>query len=415
MLTGDNGILQRAGEAKEATRGAEVQETVALAATHNTSVDYTGGEKQTREQVIDQLNASGKLTDSEVTTLEENDTIVIGGITIDFSVLGGNNWVYDHATQTITKGDLKLKIGDRVKGYTAPAETTYTGDWRVLGAENGKLLIVTETAYAPVVREEGVNGPKGWLIISGGTSDTVIDAYGIDGGIAKLNEIGESYVNPNLAESGRSINVKDINCYQNPISLDKGPYGSGYPYQYGNSVTYTVESDGVSYTSNIATGTNASGKSTWYKKFIPYRGIELGVGSSSEPIKSTAFCYNIENLGQGWSTSVVPEANRASLGGVASDTPAYDMIINCVQDVPYWLASPSVMSGPGGVTWTLFNVLGVGLVRDATTDSKGVWNSETGAHSIFRGVRPVVTLKSNVKLTPGETDEKGITNFTIQV
>ena len=424
MLTGDNGILNKAVLAKEATRGGEVQETVNLAATHNTGVDYTGGTKQTREEVIEQLHANGKLTDSEVTTLEENDIIVIGGITIDFSVLGGNNWVYDHTTQTVTKGKLKLKIGDRVKGYTAPAETTYTGDWRVLGVENGKLLIVTETAYVPIIREEGVNGPYAWLIISGGTSTGVIDAYGVEGGIAKLNEIGESYVNPNLADSGRSINVEDINtitgydpanCYQNPISLDKGPYGSGYPYQYGNSVTYTVESDGVSYTSNIATGTNASGKYTRIKKFIPYRGTELEVGSSSEPIESTTFCYNIENLGQGWPTSSVPEANRASLGGVASDTPAYDMIANCVQDVPYWLASPCVSCGSGSATWTLFNVVPGGLVREAITLSDILWGSVTGAHSLYRGVRPVVTLKSNVKLIPGETDEKGITNFTIQV
>ena len=344
MLSGDNGVLNKTTQAKEATRGGEVRETVALAVANNTGVDYIGGTKQTRAQVITQLHTDGKLTDSEVTTLEENDTIVIGGITIDFSVLGGNDWVYDHATQTITKGKLKLKIGDRVKGYTAPAETTYTGDWRVLGTENGKLLIVTETAYAPFVREEGVNGPNGWLIISGGTLAGVIDAYGVDGGIAKLNEIGESYVNPNLADSGRSINLKDINtitgydpmnCYQNPMSLNKGPYGSGYPYQYGNSVTYTVESNGVSYISNIATGANASGKDTWHKKFIPYRGTELEVGSSSDPIESTAFCYNIENLGQGWPTSSVPETNRASLGGIALDTPAYDMITNCVQDVPY--------------------------------------------------------------------------------
>ena len=89
MLTGDNGILNKAVLAKEATRGGEVQETVNLAATHNTGVDYTGGTKQTREEVIEQLHANGKLTDSEVTTLEENDIIVIGGITIDFSVLGG--------------------------------------------------------------------------------------------------------------------------------------------------------------------------------------------------------------------------------------------------------------------------------------------------------------------------------------
>ena len=49
MLTGDNGILNKAVLAKDATRGGEVQETVNLAATHNAGVDYTGGTKQKRD------------------------------------------------------------------------------------------------------------------------------------------------------------------------------------------------------------------------------------------------------------------------------------------------------------------------------------------------------------------------------
>ena len=45
MLSGDNGILNRAVQAKEATRGGEVQETVRLVATNNAGVDYIGGTK----------------------------------------------------------------------------------------------------------------------------------------------------------------------------------------------------------------------------------------------------------------------------------------------------------------------------------------------------------------------------------
>ena len=87
MLTGNNGILNQATNARDKTRGGEVQETVSLAVTNNTGVHYIGGTNQTREEVIAQLHADGKLTDSEVAMLEENDVITIGGISIDFSVL----------------------------------------------------------------------------------------------------------------------------------------------------------------------------------------------------------------------------------------------------------------------------------------------------------------------------------------
>ena len=80
MLSGDNGILNKAVQAKDATRGGEVQETVALEAANNVGAEYLGGTKKTRPQVISELHANGKLTDAEVATLEENDVITIGGI-----------------------------------------------------------------------------------------------------------------------------------------------------------------------------------------------------------------------------------------------------------------------------------------------------------------------------------------------
>ena len=43
MLSGDNGILNKAVQAKDATRGGEVQETVALEAANNVGAEYLGG------------------------------------------------------------------------------------------------------------------------------------------------------------------------------------------------------------------------------------------------------------------------------------------------------------------------------------------------------------------------------------
>ena len=89
MLTGQSGILNQARAAKEDTRGGEVKDEVALAVSENTMADYTGnGTRKSRQEVIDQLHKEGKLTDDEVTWLEEYDQITIGSIEIDFSNLG---------------------------------------------------------------------------------------------------------------------------------------------------------------------------------------------------------------------------------------------------------------------------------------------------------------------------------------
>ena len=184
MLSGDNGILNRAVQAKEATRGGEVQETVTFAAANNAGVEHIGGTKQTKTDVITQLHNDGKLTDSEVATLEENDTIVIGGITIDFSVLGGSNWEYNHETQTVKKGSIELKIGDYVN--TTPYAVDgkqFDGKWRVLGEENGQLLLVS----ANYVDFQGSTGPEGTPLIQ------LKGSNGIDNEVERLNTLSAKF------------------------------------------------------------------------------------------------------------------------------------------------------------------------------------------------------------------------------
>ena len=51
-LTGNNGILNKAVQTKDATRGGEVQETVTLEAANNAGAEHLGGTKKTRSQVI---------------------------------------------------------------------------------------------------------------------------------------------------------------------------------------------------------------------------------------------------------------------------------------------------------------------------------------------------------------------------
>ena len=404
MLSGDNGILNRAVQAKDATRGGEVQETVTLAAANNAGVEHIGGTKQTKKDVIAQLYNDGKLTDSEVTTLGKSDEIVIGGIKIDFSVLGGGNWEYDHATQTVKKGNLKLKIGDYVNDKGTQNVSGFDGKWRVLGVEDGQLLLVTDTYYAPFA-EDTTNGIT--------RSDSIgPDLYGLqlsgkdgyDNGVARLNKIGEQYNNSKL-EKGRSINANDINKITgyNPNNTgvnDPGQTGTGTPFgngkveQYKNKVTYTLEGGKVWYQGTNAVTTKTQSSYTTFKLLGETNNI-----SSPTQLESTAYAY--------YPTTLTETPDDTESVGLAKESAAYNMLF-ATQYAPYRLASPCVLATDGYTNWNLF------IVYSGYVVFSPVWGSNKGTTGGPYGVRPAVSLKSNITPTLKSTDSTtGISTYEI--
>ena len=61
MLTGNSGILMQTQNAKDNTRGGDVQEQVNLAVSENAIAEYTSGTKKTRDGVIGELYRDKKL------------------------------------------------------------------------------------------------------------------------------------------------------------------------------------------------------------------------------------------------------------------------------------------------------------------------------------------------------------------
>ena len=94
-LMGDNGIIKRAGDAKETQRAAAVEDEVKLAISENAMIDQlnsvNGGNesKKGKAEVVADLVEKGYLHGDEADLLETEDTITIGSITIDFSKLPG--------------------------------------------------------------------------------------------------------------------------------------------------------------------------------------------------------------------------------------------------------------------------------------------------------------------------------------
>ena len=123
LLLDDNGIIRRAQEAVNA---------------YNEDIEQTKGALKNLADSMDEYSSKG--------------------------------WKYDHETQTVKKGKVELKIGDYVNynhtaGATKTSETSYeadngygdqvfnlssyTGGWRVLGEENGNLLLISEDIIGP--------------------------------------------------------------------------------------------------------------------------------------------------------------------------------------------------------------------------------------------------------------------------
>ena len=256
MLSGDNGILNKAVQAKDATRGGEVQETVTLEAANNAGVEYLGGTKKTRAQVISELHANGKLTDAEVATLEESNTITIGGITIDFSVLGS-------ISGNLTLGDVYTDemIGQELS-YTANSSSGYTGKWIVFGKDtSGNILITTELPIDNAFTLKG--GAESWLKYESDTDTT----YGLNYACS-----GYGGTVQGTPVSSRSIKMEDINYVAGLTSKTVTADGNTYNIQSFDTYTFGTTQDyankKVNYWYPVSSGgtlADGNGSGFWQK------------------------------------------------------------------------------------------------------------------------------------------------------
>ena len=405
MLAGDNSILSNATRAKDATRGGEVQETVNLAAINNEGVDYIGGTKKTRVEVINELHSAGKLTDDEVETLEESDTITIGGITIDFSVLGSSSnsntlvSMFRNGEGCTTENctdPTHLHIGDYVN-YTNPTSGEWTVpagelggndaqtylasqnqlNWRVLGIEGtGDSAYIKLIAGSPMKKSKsdksGTDESDPYLYMKG--AKAYINA------VTQLNKICAICKNDSLATKAESVTMDDIDKLTgittdalkrqynlDPVFGGEGTKNYGDTYEFNNQwtpETWIVNGN----TEKVANGQEPTGAGT--------------IGGNGK--KVDGYYYSI---------------NAADSPTVTmSNTRIYNMLFNNVEygsGKAYWLASVGVRAYSGYANFGPAGVNGVDGVVYAGTG--GMFYSDGGNDYVYSfAVRPVVSLKSGV-------------------
>lgn len=394
MLSGDNGILNRAVQAKDATRGGEVQETVTLAAANNTGVDYIGGTKQTRAEVIAQLHRDGKLTDSEVATLEENDVITIGGITIDFSVLGS---ISNAKTLVQAFKDGEINVGDYITNYNSTlknssasvsvdsTKTGYTGTqqykvdtnttWRVLGLdETGtKLMITTGSPIKKVMKSSGedwekdpylyLNSAEGWYWAGEATSGNILDD------ICKIYD-------GKFADSTKSMRIKDINTALG-LSLDKT---NNKLYKTADETKTAISAYQGFFGQSYTYKTNDYAPENYLKQKYPSNSTysSLTNKKAGDSVEGTAFVYQCPNA------ETVEQSSKL-----------YEVLFKGTESgsngKSYWLASSGV-----GVDGSDYCYFGPGAVSEGVAGTGGLFYSNGNSFAFWLAVRPVVYLQSGV-------------------
>ena len=401
MLAGEDGIVRQAIESKDDTRGGEVKDKVNLAVSENKTADYSGGTKKTREEVITQLHSEGKLTDKEVIELESKNIIKIGNIEIDFTGLGyaGKSLIgmYQKAQSdgctggaSCTDPENHLHVGDYVaytpvEGTTAsitsaesgyynvdsdnkqdltnniPAAQTYTitaenkdeTTWRVLGLnESGTELLLI--SGSPVKKDEASDP---YLILGGpqayANCETVLD------------KVAGVYHNDEYASETRSIRIEDIN---RALGITVA----------GTKVYKNSDSTKTNIDLSVSVGWLGLGQKYTYKSgdYAPENYLGTGNKKVGDTVTQDGYIYSYEDIDE---NSVIYDL--LFKGTTSSDNYAKS----------YWLASPaaSVYSsnarfGPGAVNGGDVNCGGI------TFDSYGLFVA------LRLGVRPVVSLKSNI-------------------
>ena len=424
-LTGDNGILEKANEAKTTNDEEKAKEQIKIAVMGSYGKDgelnYDDLTKNLGQIGIKDLpnEASYPL---EVTLDGVSATIEANG-EVNFTTRGG----YTQTGDTITSPDGKtMKVGDYVDydptlganasdlTYTSTADktgansdqefnaTTYKSagyGWRVLGVKNGKIRLISEEFIGPGKDKE--------IYIGNRTYYTLYGQKGYINGIEELNKISGIFGHGKGAEGAKSITVEDINeiTGYNP---ETAKCDQGYFDEYGNKVTYT-RGEGDTLSSNATNGQTWSGTQGTFNYYDKASKTFKALTSGNIQITSTYYEYEPTTLGT--------DRYAKPLQGVDENgtfNEIYKMIFGDWErtekngyyrnftgtgtEPRYWLASDYANAISSYVHWGLRSVYdGDVFSYSSLCDSDGYEGS--GSY----GVRPVVSLKSDISLEWNDT------------
>ena len=364
-VLGDNGLITKAKDAKDATRYATIKDEYDMYKYGKEISKLTGTSSSEQfADFLDKLENQGSITAEDRTQIEEEGKLTISE----------KYEIIFNESKTLVEAfiDEEIQVGDYLnysdyldatKSYPSPtsengwANQTYSVDtatqWRVLGlSEDGTQLMLTSSS--PIKKDMNASSSNTWdqdpyLYMKG--------AYSYVNCVSMLNNISGIY--STSLGTARSMTAADINHILGVTVAEDGVYHKDAPTTnidqggvLGNTYTYKA--------SDYTPESYINGKSN---------------ATAGTPVDASAYFYPWAGLGD----STIQEILFAGTTEADNYTKSY------------WLASPGVRCfssdayfGPGGVDD------GIVFAGYYLFGSYGDWNA------VRLSVRPVVCLNSDI-------------------
>ena len=387
-LTGENGILTKANDAKTETRGASVEEARDLWKINQETDNYTeNGTAQTLEELIADLINQNLLTEDEKDQIlgntskgiEATGQVTIGSRTIVFKEKELSDYVKIgdlvdyHPDVVATSYD---KFGETYTGYANATDIGQDSNlqWRVLNINsNGTVDLISASPTSKSVYFKGTRG--------------------YNNGVAILNDYCKTmYSNASKRAVARSLNIEDI---QDKMKVDEETGKKAYEsYTSGMGTVYK-------------TGTYPYSSNKWYPlKWKEDKGI-VGESDPKNPTSSDIISYASEDDAKTqetsekltvtqthWYLDASTMSTNFETANTRDTTKAnsmyYELLCNNGSSY-YWLASRFVDS-----YFSSCACFGLRCVNFGDVCGGNVFNSHSDPGSDGNFVRPVVSLPSDV-------------------
>ena len=370
LVIGNNGIITKAGESKDASKYAAIKDEYELYKSNQYIESVTGGSGgKTFPQFLADLKNRGILTDEDIAQINSENKLTIS----DKYEISFAKTLYDEVTDpngSIKIGDYVTYTPDSTKSYPSPASEngwanqTYTVDtntqWRVLGTEGNQVLLISAD---PIKKNMDQSSENSWdkdpyLYMKG--------AYGYVNCVSMLDNICGIY--STSLGTAKSITADNIN----------------------NVLGVKVESDKVYFESDPSTNIDMAGTfgktytytSTDYSPESYINGKNHATEGEIVPKDGEAYAYWYDYTG-----TMATTIGNTTIGSLLFEgTQSGDNYAKS-----YWLASPGARVNSSNANF------GPGFVYDGRVGAgAGLFDSH-GRWGAFRfAVRPVVYLNSDV-------------------
>ena len=382
-LTGENGILTRAGDAKTSTEIGDEKEKVELSAVGALAKD-NGGEIK-REYLNDELT-SYIGTEGTDYTLSETAPFVVKYLDSGRSYLideNGNVSEYVDISKDVKIGDYVDYEPDNVDGAYDKFGEIYSGyanenigqddtlKWRVLNINtDGTVDLISDKPTSSLVYFKG--------------------ARGYNNGVYLLNDYCKTmYSNSSLGAEARSLNIEDIQdkmkvvdekkkkkAYENYTESNTGTkYGDTYPYSSNKWYPLQWKND------NGTTGESKQETVTSYETEADAKAQE----TAGDLIVTQTYWYlSASDIQSNFISADTRDTTKAT-------SMYYELLCNNGSSY-YWLASRFV-----GATDSSYSDFGLRFVLNGNVNGLNLFysNDSTSRLNTYY-VRPVVSLKSNI-------------------